>query len=347
MHTIRNFVACAVLLLASQLMLDNRVDAQGAGGSGCSCGPGGCFANYVGCWEACPTGGGFGVDCASLCQSTGCGVATGGGGPSCIQGGGCGQPPAPAFNVHVSNNCQCCKGNGNSCGADTQCCSGYCGSGVCSDVPHCSENGVGCSTGAECCSGYCGADNFCKTPPESPILINLRNDLANYHLTSPSQGVTFDIDGDSVSEQVAWTHQGSDVAFLALDRNRNGLIDDGSELFGNSTRKSDGSVAVNGFDALLDLDGGPSQSDGKLSASDAIFVDLRLWVDRNHNGVTDQGELLSLAGEQFTAIFVASVDSPRRDRNGNEYRLVGTAFVLDRNGEPRPRTVFDVYLSRD
>lgn len=342
MRALRNFALAVVILLAAHAgLFDTPVAAQGSGASQCSCGAGGCVASYVGCWEACP-GSEFGLNCSSLCSQTGCGVATGGGGPSCNQGGGCGVPPFQAFSVHVSNSCNCCKPNGNACGADAQCCSGYCDSGTCNNYPHCSADGVGCFAGTECCSSYC-TGGVC-VPANTPILLNLRNDATNYHLTSPANGVVFDINADENPEQIAWTRSNSAVAFLALDRNNNGTIDDGSELFGNSTRKRDGSKATNGFDALLDLDGGTAVSDGKIAASDAIYGQLRLWLDENHNGVSEAAELFTLEQKEVSAIFTAYLVSSRRDRHGNEYRLVGAAFLLDRRGEPNARTVFDVNL---
>ena len=45
----------------------------------------------------------------------------------------------------------------------------------------------------------------------------------------------FDIDGDGVPEQISWTEADSDVAFLALDRDGDGRITSGKELFGNHT----------------------------------------------------------------------------------------------------------------
>lgn len=71
-------------------------------------------------------------------------------------------------------------------------------------------------------------DDDCK----SPLLLSLRGD---YRLTSAHDGVQFDIDGDGISEQVAWTARDSDLAFIALDRNGNARIDSGTELFGDST----------------------------------------------------------------------------------------------------------------
>jgi hypothetical protein len=76
-----------------------------------------------------------------------------------------------------------------------------------------------------------------------------------------------------------------------MDRNGNGTIDDGSELFGDSTIKSDGSPATGGFDALADLD---SNSDGIIDANDEAFEQLRVLTDANGDGVFEKNEYITL-----------------------------------------------------
>jgi hypothetical protein len=83
----------------------------------------------------------------------------------------------------------------------------------------------------------------------SPILINLANNGYG-RLTSPADGVWFDLTARGSAVRTAWTTADSAMGFLVWDRNNNGTIDDGSELFGNATRRQDGSIAANGFDAL-------------------------------------------------------------------------------------------------
>jgi hypothetical protein len=68
----------------------------------------------------------------------------------------------------------------------------------------------------------------------SPIIISTGRS-SRYKLTSASEGVLFDIDGDGIAEQVAWTEPVSDVAFLALDRDGDGRITSGRELFAKFT----------------------------------------------------------------------------------------------------------------
>ena len=92
----------------------------------------------------------------------------------------------------------------------------------------------------------------------------MSSNTAQYHLTSASDGVVFDLNNDGVKERLSWTAADSSVGFLAMDRNDNGSIDSGNELFGNFTRKRDGTLARNGFDALADLED-PEHRDEAIS----------------------------------------------------------------------------------
>ena len=147
-----------------------------------------------------------------------------------------------------------------------------------------------CTPAEECADQ--GADYYwdggqCVYTPGSPIIVSTRKD-AKYKLTSVADGVWFDIDGDGVPEQVAWTQPESDVSFLAIDVDGDGKISSGRELFGNHTIPG----ASNGFIALLQMtmaNGGTSQA--SVSSDDPIFARLLLWTDNNHNGISEQWEL--------------------------------------------------------
>jgi hypothetical protein len=343
MRAIRNLLFAVVVILSVHIVLPPGMTAQGGGSYGCQCGDGGCLATFLQCNESCP-----GLPtCAQVCNQTGCSTATSGDNIICSPGGGgCGNPPLQAFNVHVFEQCSCCLPDTWGCAADNNCCNWYCNpsSYICGDWS-CYADGFGCSSASQCCGGYCNVDaGWVCGLPGSPILINLGSNSANFNLTSAVDGVAFDIDNDGILDRVGWTQPNSLLAFLVLDRNHNGTIDNGSELFGTATRKRDGTIAANGFDALLDLDGGTAASDGRIDSRDAIYSQLRLWIDRNHNGLSEPTELMTLSDAGLTAIYLDYHEDHRVDSSGNSYRLFGRALMLNRNGTETPRLVFDVYF---
>src|SRR5687767_8024630 len=167
----------------------------------------------------------------------------------------------------------------------------------------------------------------------SPIIIDV--DRNGYQLTSLDDGVFFDLDADGVAELVSWTRATSDEAFLAMDRNGNGRIDDGSELFGNNTPVyATGAriTASNGFEALKFLENstfGRSERNGVINASDAAFARLLLWTDRNHNGLSEPDELQPVTAIGLQTIATDYRLSRRHDQFGNEFRQRAKATWSD------------------
>jgi hypothetical protein len=165
----------------------------------------------------------------------------------------------------------------------------------------------------------------------SPLVLDLAGD--GIETTSVARGVRFDLAGAGPLT-TAWL-SGRDDALLALDRNGNGRIDDGSELFGNV---AGGRPRADGFQALAELDarslGG--NEDGVIDRHDRMFSALRLWRDANRDGVAQPRELRALARAGVAAIGLAAKLNPLAvDPNGNDLRLEG--HFLRASGQRPPR----------
>jgi len=175
---------------------------------------------------------------------------------------------------------------------------------------------------------------------DTPLLVSTTDQPI--HLTDAANGVLFDLNGDGLRERVSWTRPGADDAWLALDRDGDGLITSGKELFGSATAQP-GVPSPNGFLALaqFDLPENGGNNDGRIDAQDAIWPSLRLWTDRNHDGVSQVEELVA-ARDILTAVSLDFRLRARRDQYGNIYRYSSKIWF---NG-PSLGWITDVYLVR-
>lgn len=127
--------------------------------------------------------------------------------------------------------------------------------------------------------------------------------------------------------------------WLVRDVNGNGRIDDGSELFGSSTRVGD-VRAAHGFEALAPLD---ANHDGVVDAKDPAFAGLMLWSDGNADRVSQPAELVSLAARGVKSLSVSFAVRARCDARGNCERERGAFTWADQRGT-HSGAIVDVYL---
>jgi hypothetical protein len=174
-----------------------------------------------------------------------------------------------------------------------------------------------------------------------PLALDLNGD--GIATISANEGILFDHNNAGIEFGTGWINPSD--GWLALDRNGNGTIDSGRELFGDSTRKLDGNFAAHAYDALKSFD---TNNDGKVDVADATgdadssgtidgsetywdtdnnktydanfdktFADLRVWMDANSNANTDGGELKTLAELNIVSIGTGKTAVNVADEHGN------------------------------
>jgi Ca2+-binding RTX toxin-like protein len=156
----------------------------------------------------------------------------------------------------------------------------------------------------------------------SPLVLDLDGD--GVETINAFDGAHFDHDGNGFAERTGWA--GADDGILVMDRNGDGIINDGKELFGNETLLANGINAANGFAALAALDG---NADGIINANDASFADLKIWVDEDGDGYSLTEELHTLDELGIQSIATGFTESTFVDPQGNAHKQVGTFTKTD------------------
>jgi hypothetical protein len=191
-------------------------------------------------------------------------------------------------------------------------------------------NGVTVSNGSA--TVWTAEDNFttsCTAEAQAcPIIIDTAGE--GFQLSDAAHGVVTDMVIPGQAIRLAWTLPGSHNAFLWLD----------NHLFGNHTEQPP-SDTPNGFAALAVYD---SNGDGVIDARDAVFAQLRLWIDANHDGVTQANELSTLPSLGVYSIGLHYTTDKYTDAYRNHYRYRGTLRAASPTVD---RTIYDVFLASE
>jgi hypothetical protein len=175
----------------------------------------------------------------------------------------------------------------------------------------------------------------------SPLVLDLDGD--GILTSAPEDGVSFDLRQSGHPVRTAWPRGGD--ALLVMDRNGDGEINDGGELFGNAY-ESEGKRHRNGFRMLSELDkkqnGG--NKDKKIDRRDDAFVRLLLWRDANRDGKSTPAELTTLQQAGVVSISLKSKRSSERDLYGNRLALWGTYRYVGDEGKEVDGTMIDVWF---
>lgn len=203
-----------------------------------------------------------------------------------------------------------------------------------------------CVEQRETCEASDGIWKGCCNGCFSPIVLDIEGN--GFNLTDGNNGVMLDLTGEGTKDKVSWTSADSDDAWLVLDRNNNGTVDNALELFGNFTAQ-DPAIPVkdrNGFYALAEYDKAANggNGDGRINRQDTIYNQLRLWQDKNHNGISEPAELKTLQDLDVRAIFLDFKISKKKDEHGN--RFVYRARVRDKRDADVGKWAWDVFLVR-
>ncbi len=166
------------------------------------------------------------------------------------------------------------------------------------------------------------------TPPRTdPLVLDLDNDGIET-IGIGGTVVVFDHNADGIRTGTGWVK--SDDGFLVLDRNDNGTIDSGRELFGVDTIKSNGALATNGFEALSELD---SNGDHVFDQNDVEFAHVQVWRDFNQNGISTANELFSLSELGIVSFNLNATTQNVNLGNGNVQTAAAAHLTVDGTGQ--------------
>jgi hypothetical protein len=213
--------------------------------------------------------------------------------------------------------------------------------------------GDGCTPGTSQSCGYDGPESTltmeCELVPDKECTTQWNYEDCDTPLVLSFDGApveyladrehAFDVNG---TRSVVTDWPTARTPWLALDRNGNGLIDDGGELFGSMTRLSDGRRAANGFAALRELD---ADGDGRITPADPGFARLLVWSDRDGDRRSFPAEVAPASAWELLSIDLDFTSDPRCDARANCEVERASFRYRDATGKVRTGAVVDVHLA--
>ena len=195
-------------------------------------------------------------------------------------------------------------------------------------------------------SGGCAVPTDCFSEDyNDPLLIDLGQD--EFHLGS--RMVQFDFFSRGQPTLMQWVEPNGNDAFLFIDLNNNGVVDNGRELFGNSMYMIKTlQPARNGFEALAQYNtwsfGG--NEDNMLNNEDLVWPRLQLWLDSDANGVSTEDEIMTLAEAGIVSLSLDVKLTGRQDSYGNLLPLWSWATNDNQTGN-RKHKIMDVIFNTE
>ena len=159
-----------------------------------------------------------------------------------------------------------------------------------------------------------------------PLTLDLNGNGIETLAANGHDGAMFDHERLGIRTATGWIH--SNDGILVYDRNGDGKINDGGEIFGDNTLLKNGKTAAHGFEAAADLD---DNGDGKLDAADSAFGKLGVWRDLNHNGISEEGEIFALKDLRIKSLNLGYTQADKDLGNGNTLAEVGSYTDEDGN----------------
>ena len=196
------------------------------------------------------------------------------------------------------------------------------------------SSGGGC-TGCACNFSLCEQSEFC------PLILDLNND--GIRTTGMADPVRYWFDLQGRSELTAWTNAATEEAFLWMDLNHDHVAQP-VELFGSRMIAPSGAYHRHGFEALAKYDSAEfgGDGDGRITSKDRVWSRLKLWVDRNHDAISQPAEISIPASHAIVGLNVQPFDGDVYDENGNELYLVSSYVVRTHGNETAQRLMADV-----